>query len=477
MTMTACLPETTFPLHVIVLAAGQGMRMVSDLPKVLQTLAGKPLLLHVFEHVYPLKPQKIITIIGHRKELIYEYFSHLDTDCEHVWVEQEEQKGTAHAASMALPFSSEQANWLILCGDVPLIRSDTLADFLFSVPQTAVGLFVDHLEDPSGYGRVVRDEQGCIANIVEDKDALAWQKNIQEVNAGIMFCPASVFRRLWPEMSNQNTQGEYYLTELVSLAYQHGISITSYVAPSHEEALGVNNRVQLAQLERLYQARLAEQLMHQGVHILDPSRFDVRGVLTCGKDVSIDVGCVFLGQVHLDDGVSIGPYCVIKDSHLGPGTQVEAYCHLDGCHAQTQVSLGPFARIRPTTKLASGSKVGNFVEVKNTSLGGHSKANHLTYLGDACVKERVNIGAGTVTCNYDGVHKFQTSIGADVFVGSGCMLVAPIKIGQGATIGAGSVVSKHVPEGQLTVARAKQTTLPHWKRPEQKDLNKAKDVP
>jgi bifunctional UDP-N-acetylglucosamine pyrophosphorylase/glucosamine-1-phosphate N-acetyltransferase len=462
-TMIQTQPNHNHDLHIIILAAGQGKRMQSTQPKVLQKLSGKALLAHVIDTVRLLKPSKIITVVGHQKEEIYKSFSQ---DIDLSWAEQTEQKGTAHAVFTASTVSNDRARWLILYGDVPLIKKETLDHFLSKTPHDALGIITDILDHPQGYGRILRDKNQQVCKITEEKDASINEKAICEINTGMMVLPAKMFSDLWPRISNDNVQNEYYLTDLVHLAYQHQYPIHTMQVPNHEEAFGVNDRQQLASLERLYQKKQAEYLMQQqGVHIMDPMRIDIRGTLTCGKDVVIDIGCIFEGNVSLEDGVYVGPYSIIRSSHIGAHTQIEAYSHIDQTTSHSNVHIGPFARLRPGSILYSQSRVGNFVEIKNSSLGKQSKVNHLSYIGDARIEQHVNIGAGTITCNYDGINKHQTIIREKAFVGSGCMLVAPLEIGARATIGAGSVITKNAPEGQLTLSRVKQTHIADWTRP------------
>ncbi|MPS35253.1 UDP-N-acetylglucosamine diphosphorylase/glucosamine-1-phosphate N-acetyltransferase [Stenotrophomonas acidaminiphila] len=451
------------PLHVIILAAGAGKRMKSALPKVLQPVAGRPMLAHVIETARQLQPAGIHVVHGHGGEAVRAAFAGQD---DLAWAEQVQQLGTGHAVLQAMPAVPDTAQVLVLYGDVPLIRADTLRALLHDAPRLAV--LVAELDDPGGYGRVVRDAEGKVAAIVEQKDANDEQKRIRTVNTGIITAESTALRRWLSGLSNANAQGEYYLTDVfAAAAAEYTPALLVHVADP-QEAEGANDPWQLAQLERAWQLRAARALCEQGVRLLDPSRFDQRGTVKVGRDVQIDANVVLEGEVELGDGVTIGAFVRLKDVKLGAGTQVRPHCDLDGVVSDGAALIGPFARLRPGTVLADGVHVGNFVETKNATLGKGSKANHLTYLGDAVIGSGSNIGAGTITCNYDGVNKFQTRIGDRVFVGSNSSLVAPVTLGDGATIAAGSVVTRDAPEDRLTVARSRQQTIEGWKRPQKK---------
>ncbi|MFZ6695442.1 bifunctional UDP-N-acetylglucosamine diphosphorylase/glucosamine-1-phosphate N-acetyltransferase GlmU [Stenotrophomonas acidaminiphila] len=451
------------PLHVIILAAGAGKRMKSALPKVLQPVAGRPMLAHVIETARQLQPAGIHVVHGHGGEAVRAAFAGQD---DLAWAEQVQQLGTGHAVLQAMPAVPDTAQVLVLYGDVPLIRADTLRALLHDAPRLAV--LVAELEDPSGYGRIVRDAEGKVAAIVEQKDADDEHKRIRTVNTGIITAESTALRRWLSGLSNANAQGEYYLTDVfAAAAAEYTPALLVHVADP-QEAEGANDPWQLAQLERAWQLRAARALCEQGVRLLDPARLDQRGTVKAGRDVQIDANVVLEGEVELGDGVTIGAFVRLKDVRLGAGTQVRPHCDLEGVVSEGAAQIGPFARLRPGTVLADGVHVGNFVETKNATLGKGSKANHLTYLGDAVIGSGSNIGAGTITCNYDGVNKFQTRIGDRVFVGSNSALVAPVSLGDGATIAAGSVVTRDAPADRLTVARSRQQTIEGWKRPQKK---------
>jgi bifunctional UDP-N-acetylglucosamine pyrophosphorylase/glucosamine-1-phosphate N-acetyltransferase len=451
------------PLDVIVLAAGLGKRMRSDLPKVLHPLAGRPLLAHVIDAARALAPRKIFVVHGHGADKVRAAFPDSGVD----WVLQAEQLGTGHAVLQALPQLSPDANVLILYGDVPLVRPATLKRLLEGA-RGGLAMLTAELADPSGYGRIVRDAAQRVGRVVEQKDATASELALREVNAGF-FCLSA--RRLAPWLSkigNANAQKEYYLTDLVALAVADAVPVVAVKAEDQWEVAGVNSMQELAALERVVQAREARRLLDAGVMLADPARIDVRGALECGRDVSIDVNCVFEGRVSLGDNVRVGPSCVLKNVRIGAGTEVLAFSHLDDAELGERCRVGPFARLRPGASLAEDVHVGNFVEVKASRLGAGSKANHLSYLGDSEVGRRVNVGAGTITCNYDGAAKHRTVIEDDCFIGSDATLVAPVRIARGSYIGAGSTISKDTPPGQLTVARARQVSIPSWKPPRKK---------
>lgn len=446
---------------VIILAAGKGTRMRSKLPKVLQPLAGQPLLGHVIQTAKQLQAQNIITIYGHGGDLVKDAFSHEQIQ----WVEQAEQLGTGHAVQVTLPVLPQDGISLILYGDVPLVRQQTLEQLLDASSQTGIGMITLTVDNPTGYGRIVR-ENGQIQAIVEHKDASDAQRQIQEINTGI-YCVSNAKLHEWlPKLSNNNAQGEYYLTDIVEMAVAEGLEIASIQPEQAFEVEGVNDRIQLAALEREFQAQQALELMRQGVTLTDPKRFDLRGNLKVGHDVRIDINVIVEGDCELGDGVEIGAGCVLKNTKIAAGTKVQPYSIFDGAIVGEDTQIGPFARLRPGAKLANEVHIGNFVEVKNTSIGLGSKANHFTYLGDAEVGVGSNIGAGTITCNYDGANKHKTIIGDAAFIGSNSSLVAPIKVGSGATVGAGSVITRDVAENALAFERAQQIEKANYQRPQ-----------
>lgn len=451
------------PLQVVVLAAGQGTRMRSGLPKVLHPIAGQAMVRHVIAAAAALNSQKTVAVVGHGAAVVESALA--DTGVQ--FVLQSPQLGTGHAVQMAFPALQSlpaDGQVLILYGDVPLIQPATLKALLQAAGD-GVGLVTQHLDNPTGYGRIVRDGTGKVLCNVEEKDATDEQRKITEINTGILCLPAKHLAGWLGALSNQNAQGEYYLTDLLGMAVQAGVPVHT-VNPQHDwEVAGVNSKVQLAVLERVWQRHQAEQLMIEGVRLADPARIDVRGTLTCGRDVGIDVGCVFEGTVVLEEGVQIGPYCVLRDVTVKAGARIEAFSHLNQAEVGPDAVVGPYARLRPGSTLGAGAHVGNFVELKNTQLGAGSKANHLAYVGDATVGERVNIGAGTITCNYDGVNKHRTVIEDDAFIGSDTQLVAPVTVGRGATLGAGTTLTKDAPADTLTVSRPKQLSLTGWQRP------------
>ncbi|WP_430460659.1 bifunctional UDP-N-acetylglucosamine diphosphorylase/glucosamine-1-phosphate N-acetyltransferase GlmU [Thalassolituus sp. LLYu03] len=452
-------------LAVVTLAAGKGSRMKSDLPKVLHKLAGKPMLAHVLGSAAALENATQHVVIGHGAEAVKEQITGFDIR----WALQAEQKGTGHAVAMAMPDVNPEATVLVLYGDVPLISTATLQKLLAETHDgNALALLTVELADPTGYGRIVRDDAGNIQAIVEHKDASAEQHKIREVNTGILAVSARLLNDWLPKLSANNAQGEYYLTDIIAMAVDNGVAVRAIHPRNEHEVQGVNDRLQLAALERVYQRGVADDLLRAGVSLADPARIDVRGSLQVGSDVVIDVGCVFEGDVVLEDGVHIGPYCVVKNSHLGAGTHVEAYSHIDEAKVAADCNIGPYARLRPGSDLRTHARVGNFCEVKKSVIGEGSKVNHLTYIGDASIGKDVNVGAGTITCNYDGVNKFKTEIGDNAFIGSNSSLVAPAKIGAGATVAAGSVITKEVADNQLAVARGKQRNIDGWERPVKK---------
>ena len=447
-------------MNIVVLAAGMGKRMRSDLPKVLHPLAGKPLLGHVLDTARSLSPTRLVVVYGHGGQAVPEALAADDLR----WRLQEPQLGTGHAVMQAVPELDESTPTLILYGDVPLTSADTLARLLQAAGSDRLAILTVDLADPSGYGRIVR-ENGSIRRIVEHKDADEATRAIREINTGIMVVPTGPLKRWLAALSNDNAQREYYLTDVVAQAVAEGVPVVG-AQPAHEwETLGVNSKAQLAELERIHQRNLAERLMEDGVTLADPARIDVRGTLACGRDVSIDVNCVFEGEVQLADGVRIGANCVIRNARIAAGARILPFTHIEGAAVGADSRIGPYARLRPGTELGEHTHVGNFVEMKNTKMAAGSKANHLAYVGDAVVGQRVNIGAGTITCNYDGVNKFQTIIEDDAFIGSDTQLVAPVRVGRGATLGAGTTLTADAPEGKLTLSRARQATIERWRRP------------
>ncbi|MDC7702399.1 bifunctional UDP-N-acetylglucosamine diphosphorylase/glucosamine-1-phosphate N-acetyltransferase GlmU [Vogesella indigofera] len=451
-------------LSVVILAAGKGKRMYSALPKVLHPIGGQPMLARVIATARQLQPAKIVVVYGHGGEQVREQIQDPDI----AWALQAEQLGTGHALKMALPHLPKVGRTLVLYGDVPLTTLATLQQLL-AVAEQGMALLVDVLPDASGYGRIVRNAAGDIVAIVEDKDCNPQQKAIREINTGMLVLPNERLDGWLSALKNGNAQGEYYLTDVIGLAVADGLAVPGVTVTASWEAAGVNNKWQLAELERQLQLNQARALLTAGVTLADPARIDVRGELQHGQDVSIDVGCVFEGRVQLGDGVQIGAYCVLKNVSIAAGSRIAPYSHLEDAEVGEGCRIGPYARLRPGARLAAQVHVGNFVEIKKSNVGIGSKVNHLTYIGDADIGSKVNIGAGSVTCNYDGVNKYRTVIGDHVFVGSGTLMVAPVTLEEGATIGAGSVLTKTAPAGQLTVARAKQLTVPGWQRPQKKN--------
>jgi len=455
-------------LNIVILAAGLGKRMQSDLPKVLHTLAGKPMLGHVVDSARQLAPARIVVVVGHGAERVRQAYQDQPGLA---FALQQPQHGTGHAvaqaASQLLEGGGRDDATLVLYGDVPLVQPDTLRRLL-EARGDGLAILTEELDDPTGYGRIVRDGRNDIRRIVEHKDASEAERAIREVNTGILAAPTAALRDWLGRIGNDNAQGEYYLTDVVGLAVADGVPVTAAHPAAGWETLGVNSRVQQAALERVWQREQARRLLEAGVTLADPDRFDLRGTLQCGRDVFIDVGCVFEGKVELADGVRVGPHCVLRDVTLGAGAQVEAFSHLQQAAAGPDVRIGPYARLRPGAELGARAHVGNFVEVKNTRLGDDSKANHLAYVGDADVGRRVNIGAGTITCNYDGVHKHRTTIEDDAFIGSDTQLVAPVRVGKGATLGAGTTLTRDAPPERLTLSRPRQTTIESWRRPAKK---------
>ena len=447
-------------MNVVILAAGMGKRMQSDLPKVLHPLAGKPLLSHVISTAKALNPSRICVVYGHGGDLVPSQLAAEDVR----FVLQSPQLGTGHAVMQASDALDDSAPTLVLYGDVPLTTATTLQTLVDKAGKERLAVLTVDLEDPTGYGRIVR-ENNRIVRIIEQKDASDSERAIREVNTGILVAPTRALKSWLSKLSNNNAQHEYHLTDIIAMAVKEGTPVESAQPAQVWETLGVNSKVQLAELERIHQRAIANALLEQGVTLADPNRIDVRGELHCGRDVSIDVGCVFEGEVVLGDGVVIGANCVIRDAKIHSGTMIKPFSHIDGTRIGSDAQIGPYARLRPGTVLGDDVHVGNFVEIKNSQFDAHSKANHLAYVGDATVGARVNIGAGTITCNYDGANKHRTVIEDDAFIGSDTQLVAPVTVGKGATIGAGTTLTKDAPPDSLTVSRAKQTSIASWQRP------------
>jgi bifunctional UDP-N-acetylglucosamine pyrophosphorylase/glucosamine-1-phosphate N-acetyltransferase len=447
-------------MNVVILAAGMGKRMQSALPKVLHPLAGKPLLSHVLDTARELKPTTLCVVYGHGGNAVPQAVQAPDLH----FAKQEPQLGTGHAVMQAVQFLDDAVPTLVLYGDVPLTTRHSLQQLLDTAGKEKLAVLTVELDDPTGYGRIVR-RQGEVIGIVEQKDASEEQRAIREVNTGIMVVPTPKLKAWLNTLSNDNAQREYYLTDIVARAVADGVPVVTAQPSGIWETLGVNSKVQLAELERIHQRNIATALLEQGVTLADPARIDVRGKLTCGRDVTIDVNCVFEGDVHLEDGATIGAHSVLVNARIARGANIKPFCHIEDAVVGADSQIGPYARLRPGTELGEDVHIGNFVEVKNSQVAAHSKANHLAYVGDATVGSRVNIGAGTITCNYDGANKFHTVIEDDVFIGSDSQLVAPVRVGKGATLGAGTTLTKDAPEGKLTISRAKQMTIDGWKRP------------
>ncbi|PID33830.1 MAG: UDP-N-acetylglucosamine diphosphorylase/glucosamine-1-phosphate N-acetyltransferase [Thiotrichales bacterium] len=445
----------------IILAAGQGSRMNSSLPKVLHPIGGKSMLQHVIDSCRLLDYERLVIIYGHGGDVVREKITGSDID----WALQAEQKGTGHAVLQAQDFIPDDTIVVIAYGDVPLIKSDTLNLLVSKLSRVALTVLTTELDNPIGYGRIIRDDNGNICAIVEEKDADENQKKINEVNTGFIAAKGKNLKRWLNQIKPNNKQEEYYLTDCVSLAIAEGGQVEAVICNNHVEVQGVNNRMQQAQLERAYQAEQAQQLMLKGVTLADPSRIDVRGTLTVGKDVAIDINNIFIGDNEIGDNVTIHSGCVIENSSIANNTEIHANSVIESASIGSNCSVGPFARVRPNTVLSDDAKVGNFVEIKKSMIGKGSKISHLSYIGDTLMGENVNIGAGTITCNYDGVNKFQTTIGDDVFIGSDTQLIAPVTIANGSTIGAGSTITENAPADELTLSRAKQITLEGWQRP------------
>jgi bifunctional UDP-N-acetylglucosamine pyrophosphorylase/glucosamine-1-phosphate N-acetyltransferase len=452
------------PLDIVILAAGHGKRMHSALPKVLHRLAGQPLAAYVLTAARGLKPRAIAVVVGYGADAVERELAAPDL----VFVRQDPPRGTGDAARVAIEALPADGVTLVGLGDVPLVPAEALASVAEIAQASRVGLLTARVHDPLGLGRVIRGPAGNIEAIVEERDATPEQRAVHEINTGFIAAPTALLKLWLSRLTPHNAQGEFYLTDIVAMAVAEGIGVDAHVVVDEVSIQGINDRSQLAALERILQRRKADTLMLAGTTIVDPQRIDVRGDLSCGRDVTIDVGCVFEGDVRLGDGAHVGPYCVLQDVSVGEGTRIEAFSHLASSTVGPRCRIGPFARLRPGTSLAEEVHIGNFVEVKASSLGAQSKANHLAYVGDAVVGSRVNYGAGSITANYDGARKHRSVIGDDVHVGSNCVLVAPITIGAGATIGGGSTIVKEAPAGQLTLARAPQVSIARWQRPRKK---------
>ncbi|MBX9917496.1 MAG: bifunctional UDP-N-acetylglucosamine diphosphorylase/glucosamine-1-phosphate N-acetyltransferase GlmU [Nitrosomonas sp.] len=450
-------------LNVVILAAGAGKRMQSTLPKVLHTLAGRPLLMHAIDTARLLSPDKICVVIGHGSDQVKQSITGDDL----TWVLQAQQLGTGHALMQVLPQLNTDGFTLVLYGDVPLVRIQTLQQLIAAAGEKDCALLTAIIDDPFGYGRILRNrEDGEVVAIVEQKDATAEQQSIREINTGIMLIPNQHLHQWLPKLENKNTQREYYLTDIIAMAVKDGIYVASSQAKNFWEVMGVNNKHQLAELERVHQKNRAEKLLEEGVSLLDPNRIDIRGELSCGSDVEIDIDCIFEGVVRLGDSVRVGAHSILRNVTIGSGSIIHPFSLIEDAEIGEDGKIGPYARIRPGTRLAKKVHIGNFVEVKNSQIAAGSKANHLSYIGDSTVGENVNIGAGTITCNYDGANKYRTVIEDDVFIGSDTQLIAPVKISKGSTIGAGSTITKETPENQLTLSRSKQVSITGWKRPQ-----------
>ncbi|SAL06426.1 UDP-N-acetylglucosamine pyrophosphorylase [Caballeronia calidae] len=451
-------------MNIVILAAGMGKRMRSALPKVLHSLAGKPLLAHVIDTARTLSPTRLVVVVGHGAEKVREAVGAPDVQ----FALQDKQLGTGHAVQQALPLLDPSVPTLVLYGDVPLTRASTLKRLIDAAGAERYGVLTVTVGDPTGYGRIVRAAGGKVKRIVEQKDASEEERRIAEINTGIIITPTRTLETWLASLKNNNAQGEFYLTDVVERAIEAGVEVVTAQPDAEWETLGVNSKIQLAELERIHQRNVANVLLDAGVTLMDPARIDVRGTLECGADVSIDVNCVFEGRVTLADNVTIGPNCVIRDAVIGAGSRVDAYTHIEGGTTGANVVLGPYARLRPGAKLGDEAHVGNFVEVKNAVLGHGSKANHLTYIGDSDIGARVNVGAGTITCNYDGANKHRTVIEDDVFIGSDTQLVAPVRVGRGVTIAAGTTVWKDVGEGELVLNEKVQVSKTGYARPVKK---------
>ncbi len=448
-------------LNVVILAAGKGTRMFSDLPKVLHPIAGTPMLAHVVDTARQLNPAKLCVVYGFGGDAVPQTIKGDDI----VWVLQKEQKGTGHAVQQAIDVLQQDAVTLVLFGDVPLIRLHTCQKVVADANQGSLALLTVEQPNPAGYVRIVRNSSGAVTGIVEHKDASEQQRQISEVNTGIMAIPTDKLARWLQQLNCNNAQGEYYLTDVVAQAVNEGVPVSTSSPEDRHEVFGVNSKKDLAYLEKAYQRQLADALLDQGVTLLDPDRIDIRGSLICGKDVVIDINCIFEGQVELGAGVVVGAQCVIRNSRIGAGVSIAPFSHIDGATIAAECRVGPYARMRPGSELAEQVHIGNFVEIKNSDIASGSKINHLSYVGDSTIGREVNIGAGTITCNYDGVNKHRTVIEDGAFIGSDTQLVAPVTVGAGATIAAGSTITKHAPAGELTLSRGRQVTIAGWKRP------------
>ncbi len=447
------------PLNIVILAAGKGTRMYSNKPKVLHALAGKPMVQHVLDCAQALQAGNICVVYGHGGEAVPQAMAAYPAK----FVVQEPQLGTGHAVQQAMPHLDDGSPTMVLYGDVPLIQLKTLQHMREA--GDGLVLLTVNLTHPTGYGRIVRGAGGRVLSIVEEKDATPEQREIQEVNTGILLAPTQMLRSWLAKLRNNNSQSEYYLTDIVAMAVELGVAVHTVQAAHAWEVEGINSKQQLAVLERTWQLVEAQRLLASGVTLADPARIDVRGTLTCGRDVEIDVGCIFEGAVSLADDVRVGAYSIIRNASIAQGTQIAAYSHIDSSSVGANCHIGPYARLRPGSQIHDSAHIGNFVEIKNSEIGQGSKANHLSYIGDSTVGSRVNIGAGTITCNYDGANKFRTIIEDDAFIGSDTQLVAPVRVGKGATIGAGSTITQNTPDGVLTLSRSKQITVIGWKRP------------
>lgn len=453
-------------LNVVILAAGQGKRMKSTLPKVLHTIGDKSLLEHVIHTAFALQPaENPIVIYGYKGDIIKHQLAGLAIH----WVEQITQLGTGHALQQALPHLTHSDQTLILYGDVPLISIETLKKFIQQTPKSSLGIITAIFPDPTGLGRIIRDNKNNVINIVEDKDANNAERNINEINSGIYLVPTLLLTKWLPQIQNNNQQQEFYLTDIIALAIKDNVAIHTLSPDSYQEVLGVNDKLQLAMLERFFQLQLAKQLMTQGVTLKDPSRFDQRGTLQVGQDVIIDVNVIFEGHVQIGDHCTIGANSIIRNTIIGNHVEIKPNSIIDGAEIANNCIIGPFTRLRPGTELANHTHIGNFVEIKNSFIDQETKVNHLTYIGDSELGKKVNIGAGTITCNYDGINKHKTVIGDNAFIGSNSSLVAPVTIGEGATVGAGSIITRAAPAHQLTLRRAEQRSIANWQRPKKKE--------
>lgn len=451
-------------VSVLILAAGEGKRMFSDIPKPLHCIGGVPMIEHVVRAAEKLKPDHIIVVHGNSGHLLKEKMAHLNV----LWAEQKNPKGTGHAVLQALPLIPDNHFVLVLCGDVPLVNADTLKKLIKKTKDASLGWVTATVNNPTGLGRIIRDENNNPISIVEEKDATASQKTIREINTGICLIPAKFLKSWLPKLKTNNAQGEYYLTDVFAFALKHNVKIHTVSSEKEAEILGVNNRAQLAEIERIFQRNLAQDFMLRGLTLLDPARFDIRGNLKFGKDVSIDVNVIIEGTVKIGSNCHIGPNVILRNSIIGDNVHVDENSVIQDSIVGNDCKIGPFARLRPGTKLGTAVKIGNFVETKNAIIDDKSKVNHLSYMGDVEIGKHVNVGAGSITCNYDGVHKQKTIIGDNAFIGSDTKFVAPVKIGKNATIGAGSVITENAPAGKLTLERTKQITIDHWISPKER---------